>query len=247
MANLQGLMFACPHHSLLLDLEKSVDRILHSLDDLAGCLGVAAAFINLPLWRGDFRRARQILDALNPHIQGASPPPLLLLTWKVMEANYAWNTSDRAQAKDKLQEAFTIAEEFGIHVFKPMVWGIQTYNALAAGDYQQGEVFIGFLDMMILSHHRLALGQCSFYRAGVFLMKGDLRSAYDHASQALNITAPLCLPFITGNIRVGLAKILIELNEMEKAQEQLNAALESARLIGSRTTEVHCLLTTAQL
>ena len=78
-------------------------------------------------------------------------------------------------------------------------------------------------------------------------MSGDLKSAYDHALLALNTTAPLCLPFITGNIRVGLAKVLVELNEREKAQEQLSIALEGARLIGSRTMEVHSLLTAAEL
>ena len=52
LANLQGLTYACPHHPLLLELEESVDRILRSLDDVAARLGVAAALMYLPLWRG---------------------------------------------------------------------------------------------------------------------------------------------------------------------------------------------------
>jgi tetratricopeptide (TPR) repeat protein len=239
MTNLQGLMLACPHHPLLSELEMSIDRVLHSLDNPALRLGVAAGFMYLPLWKGDLSRVRRIVNDVNSYIQGISLPPLPLLIWKVMEANYAWNISDRAQAKERLQEAAAIADEFGIHVFKPMVWGIQTYNALAAGDHREGEVFVDLLNRMTLHHQRLALGQCSYYRAGISLMKGDLKSAYDHVSLALSTTAPLCLPFITGNIRVGLAKVLVELNEMEKAQEQLNAALATARLIGSRTMEVH--------
>lgn len=247
LANLNGLIYACPHHPFLLSLEKSVDRIIHSSAALGARIGVAAAFINLPLWRGDLVRVRQILDDLNPYLQGAGLPPLPLLIWRVMEANYAWNIGNRAKATEKLQEAFAIAEEFGIHVFKPMIWGIRTYNALAAGDHREGKVFVDFLNTMTFHQQRLALGQCCYYSAGLCFMNGDLKSAYDHALLALNTTAPLCLPFITGNIRVGLAKVLVELNEREKAQEQLSAALESARRIGSRTMEVHSLLTTAQL
>lgn len=247
LANLNGLIYACPHHPFLLHLENSVDRIIHSSAPLGARLGVAAAFINLPLWRGDFRRVRQILDNLNAYLQGAGLPPLPLLIWRVMEANYAWNIGNRTQAKEKLQEAFIIAEEFGIDVFKPMVWGIRTYNALAAGDHREGKVFVDFLNSVPFHDQRLALGQVSFYRAGLSFINGDFKSAYDHALSALNTTAPLCLPFITGNIRVGLAKVLVELKEREKAQEQLDVALENARSIGSRTMEVHCLLTTAQL
>ena len=247
MTNLQGLMLACPHHPLLLELEMSLDQVLHSLENPALRLGVAAGFMYLPLWKGDFSRVRRIVDDVNSHIQGVNLPPLSLLIWRVMEANYAWNISDRTQAKKKLQGAAAIAEEFGIHVFKPMVLGIQTYNALAAGDHREGKVFVDLLSRMTLRHQRLALGQCSYYRAGLSFMSGDLKSAYDHALLALNTTAPLCLPFITGNIRVGLAKVLVELNEREKAQEQLSIALEGARLIGSRTMEVHSLLTAAEL
>ncbi len=247
LANLNGLIYAYPHHPFLLLLEKSVDRIIHSSAALGARLGVAAAFINLPLWRGDFTRVRQILDNLNPYLQGVDLPPLPLVIWRVMEANYAWNTGNRMQANEKLHEAFTIAEEFGIHIFKPMVWGIRAYNALAAGDHGEGKIVVDFLSSVSFHNQRLALGQCSYYKAGLSFMNGDLKSAHDHALSALNTTDPLCLPFIAGNIRVGLAKVLVELNEREKAREHLDAALASARSIGSRTMEVHSLLTTAQL
>ena len=125
--------------------------------------------------------------------------------------------------------------------------GIQTYNALAAGDDREGERLADLLRMQTQHHQRLALGQNSFYRAGIALMRGELQSAHEHALQSLNLTEPLCLPFMTGNCRVGLAKVLMELGERDKAREQLAAALEYARLIGSRTMEVHCFLTMAEL
>ena len=247
MMNLLGLMYACPHHPLLLELERAVDRILRVLDDPASRLGVAAVFMHLALWKGEFPRVRQLLNDLNPYLQGSALSPRSFLVWRVVEANYAWNTSNREQAREKLQEAWSIIETFGIHVFKSLVWGLQTYNALAAGDDQEAERLAECAHAATQLHQRLALGQYSYYRAGIALMRGDHQSARDHASCALDTTLPLGLPFLISNCRVGLAKVLVDLGETTTAREQLHLALEGARIMGSGTIEVHCLLTMAQL
>ena len=247
LTHLQGLIYAASHHPLLAELEESVDRILSTLDDPAGRFGVVATFVNLPLWRGDFRRVRQMLDQLNPYMETALIPPVTQLCWNVMEANWAWNVRAHDYAKKRLAQALAIAEEFGILVFKGMILGISAYNALAAGDDNEGERLTDLLETQIQPHQRLAQGQRSFYRAGVSFLRNDLSSAFHHASLALDTTASLCLPFMTGNCRVGLAKVLAELGELAKAREQLNAALEYARVMRSSSTEVHCLLTLTQI
>jgi len=247
LTNLQGLIYASTHHPLLDELEESVDRILSSLDDPASRCGVVATFVNLPLWRGDFRRVRQMLDQLSPYMGSELVPPVTRLHWNVMEANYAWNVRNHDQANERLAQALAIAEEFGILVFQPMIFGILAYNALAAGDDKEGERVADLLASKIQPHHRLGQGQCSFYRAGVSLIRNDLSAALHHATAALNTTAPLCLPFMTGNCRVGLAKVLLELGELVKAREQLDQALEYARVMRCSTTEVHGLLTMAQI
>ncbi|MDI3466536.1 MAG: Transcriptional activator of maltose regulon, MalT [Nitrospira sp.] len=247
LTHLQGLMYAASHHPLLAELEKSVDRILSTLDDPAGRFGVVTTFVNLPLWRGDFRRVRHMLDQLNPYMESALIQPVTRLCWNVMEANYAWNVRNHAQAKEKLSQAFAIAEQFGIVVFKPQILGISTYNALAAGDDKEGERLADIMATEIQPHQRLAQGQRDFYRAGIALIRNDLPSAFQYATSALNTHISICLPFMTGNCRVGLAKVLVELGELAKAREQLNAALEYARIMRSSSTEVHCLLTEAQI
>lgn len=247
LTHLQGLMYAASHHPLLAELEDSVDRILSTLDDPASRCGVVATFVNLPLWRGDFRRVRQLLDQLIPYMGSPLVPPVTRLCWNVMEANYAWNVRSHDQANERLAQALAIAEEFGVLVYKPMILGISAYNALAAGDDKEGERLTHLLATIIQPHQQLGQGQCSFYRAGISLLRNDLSAALHHATSALNTTAPLCIPFITGNCRVGLAKVFVELGEFAKAREQLDAALEYARTMRTSTTEVHCLLTLAQI
>lgn len=247
LTNLQGLIYASTHHPLLVQLEESVDQVLCKLEDPASRCGIVATFVNLPLWRGDFRRVRQMLDHLSSHMGSTLVPPVIRLHLNVMEANYAWNVRNHNQADERLAQALAIAEEFGILVFKPMIFGILAYNALAAGNDKEGERLAHLLATIIQPHQRLGQGQCSFYQAGISLLRNDLSAALHHATTALNITAPLCIPFITGNCRVGLAKVFVELGEFAKARQQLDTALEYARTMRSNTTEVHCLLTLAQI
>lgn len=247
LAKLLGLIYASPHHPLLAELEESMDKLLPSIDDPASRFGVVATFVNLALWRGDFQRMRQTLDRLAHSMDSALIPPVTRLCYKVMEANHAWNVRKHAHAKEKLSQAFTIAEQFEITVFKPMIWGISAYNALAEGDDTEAERLTDLLDAEMQLHQRLAHGQCRFFRAGISLLRNDPTSAYNHALAALNITVPLCLPFYTANCRVGLAKVFVELGEFAKAHEQLEEALDYARIMRSSSMEVHCLLTMAQI
>ena len=247
MMNLLGLIFACPHHPLLRELERDVDRILPVLGDPASRLGVAAVFLYLPLWRGEFHRIRRLLDDLTPSLEGSALSPRSMVIWRVIEGNYAWNTGNWEQAREKLQEALSVIEMFGIHVFKPMVWGLQTYAALAAGDDQEAERLADCARTGTQFHQRLGLGQYSYYRAGIALMRGDHQSARDYVSRALDTMTHLGLPTFTSICRVGLAKVLVDLGETTTAREQLQLALESARLTGSRMIEAHCHLTMAQV
>ena len=128
-----------------------------------------------------------------------------------------------------------------------MIWGQQAHDALAAGNDEEAERAVGLLLAAIQPHQRLALGQCSFYQAGIAFLRNDLSSALKHAEEAVTNTVDLCLPFLTATSRIGLAKVLVELGETGKAREQLGAALEYAQVMRSAFTEVLCLLAKASL
>lgn len=161
LANLQGLVYASSHHLLLTEFEGAVDHILCSLDAPQDHLGVATAFINLFLWRGDLRRVQQMLDQVNSSMASTLIRPATLLNWKAMEANCAWFMRSQAQFTVKLQEALDLAETYGIAVFKPMIWGIQAIAALADGNDKEAERFLELTQEATHSGQRLALGQCS--------------------------------------------------------------------------------------
>ncbi len=246
LAGLQGLVYASPHHPLLIKLEKSVDRILRLSDDPTGSFGVATTFTNLSLWRGDFRRVLQILDQMNLHMTSNVVRPVILFNWKAMEANCAWIMQNRAQFTVKIGEALDLAEAHGIVVFKPMLLGIRVIAALAEGDDKQAEKFLKLALEVIHPSQRLALGQCSYYRAAIAVMRGEPTSALEHATLAVTTTASLSLPFLTEYCRLGLVAVLIELGELAEARKQLDVVLGYARVMRSSITEVHCLLKRSQ-
>lgn len=57
-ANLQGLVFAAPHHSLFTDYEQRIDRLLRANIESRLRIAIGNAFLWWALWRGDFRKSR---------------------------------------------------------------------------------------------------------------------------------------------------------------------------------------------
>lgn len=245
LANLQGLVFACPHHPLLQELDQSLDQILHEIEDPALRVGVATTFMNLMWWRGEFPRLRRTLDDLATWSKGVVLQPVYLLTWKVMEAHYEWGTGHRAQATAKLEEAFGITERYGILVFRTMVRSCQAYYALTVGDDKEGKRLTDHLQEENQFHQQFSLGLCSYYRAGASLIRGDLSSALDFALSAVETIGSLSLPHFDGLFRGGLAKVLIELDQIGKAREHLRTVLNYARVMRSPWRAAECLVTLA--
>lgn len=242
LSHLQGLIYACPHHPLVEKLDQSLDETLYSLNDPIELVGIATTFINLLLWRGQFARINQILTVLTAHSGSTILPPVYRLTWKVMEAHYAWGTGNFAQATARLDEAFEIVDSYGILVFKPLVMGCQVFLALVLGDHSRGEQLAGTLLTESPRYSRLSIGQAHYQSAGVSLIRGDLSAAFVQASSALEMTSPLSLPFFTCNCHNGLAKVLIEQAEFETARAHVDKALEIARIMRSSYLETQCLL-----
>ncbi|CUS38270.1 BTAD domain-containing putative transcriptional regulator [Candidatus Nitrospira nitrificans] len=245
LANLQGLIFACPHHQLLEELDQSLDQILNEIEDPAARVGVATTFMNLMLWRGEFPRLRQTLGSLTTRNKGVILSPVYLLTWKAMEAHYAWGTGHPAQATAKLEEALGIAERHGLLVFRTLVRACQACNASVVGDNQGVERFADLLEEENHFNQQFSLGLCSHYRAAASLMRGDFSSALDFALSAVEKISSLCLPYFAGYVHSGMAKVLIGLSEMEKAREHLGTVIDYARVIRSPWMRAECHMTFA--
>ncbi|MDF0673956.1 MAG: BTAD domain-containing putative transcriptional regulator [Nitrospira sp.] len=245
LGSLQGLVYAAPHHPLLIALEKRADDFLRSAADPIARIWVACTFLKLIIWRGDFRKARRVLAEINPLLAAGPIPPILLVLWRVTEGNYAWNTASHSLAEEKLREGLHIAQKAGMPLLECMLYGLNVYNALAEGDSRKAEAY---LDKAEASNHlqlKHATSQFCFLRAGIALLQNDLANAHDHALKGMEMHEALGRPFTLTANRIGFAQILIESGNGEKARHYLEKAIQYARKMNSSFLEHKSLLVEA--
>ena len=245
LGSLQGLMYAAPHHPLLVVLEKRAEDFLRSAADPLSRIGVAYTFLQLILWRGDFRKARRIMAEINPLLAAGPIPPILLVLWRVTEGNYAWATASHQQAEEKFREGLHITQKAGMPLLDCMLHGLSAYAALAAGDSGAAQVFLDKVEASNDLQRQHAVSQICFLRAGVALLQNDLASALGHASKAMELHEALGRPFSIAINRIGLAQILIESGDVEKARCHLEKAIHYARTMKSSLVEHQGLLVEA--
>ncbi|TKB68496.1 MAG: hypothetical protein E8D52_05645 [Nitrospira sp.] len=245
LGSLQGLMYAAPHHPLLVSLEKRAEDFLRSAADPLSRIGVAYTFLQLILWRGDFCKARRIMAEMNPLLGTGPMPPILLVLWRVTEGNYAWNTASHLLAEEKFREGLQIAQQAGMPLLDCMLYGLNTYSALAGGDSRMAQAYLDKAEASNNFQLKHAIAQFCFLRAGIALLQNDLPSALANASEAMEGHKALGRPFLIAINRVGLAQILIESGDVEKARCHLEKAIHYARTMRSSLIEHQGLLVEA--
>ena len=237
LGSLQGLMYAAPHHPLLVALEKRADDFLRSAADPIARIWVAYTFLQLIIWRGDFRKARRIMAEINPLLSAGPIPPILLVIWRITEGNYAWNTGSHALADEKFREGLLITQKAGMPLLECWLYGVSAYAALAAGDSQAAAAFLDKVEASNELQRKHAVSQICFLRAGVALLENDLANAHDHALKGMEMHEALGRPFTLASNRIGLAQILIESGNVEKARHYLEKATSYARTMDSSLLE----------
>jgi ATP/maltotriose-dependent transcriptional regulator MalT/DNA-binding SARP family transcriptional activator len=245
LSNLQGLMYAAPHHSLVMDLEQRAENFLRSAANPVERIAVACTFLNLILWRGDFRKARRIIAEINFLLMGKSIPPILLVLWRAMEGNYAWCTASHELAEKKFVQGLHITQQAGMPLLNCMLHGLSAYSALAAGDSRAAEAHLEKLEASNELQRKHAVSQMYFLKAGTALLQGDVPSAFSCASEAMKKHIMLGRPFSIAINHIGLAQILIESDDMEGARRHLDEAIRYARTMNSLLIEHQGLLVRA--
>ena len=245
LSSLYGLMYAAPHHPLLVALEKRADEFLQSTADPFSRIGVAYTFLQLILWRGDFRKARRIMAEINPLLATGPIPPILLVLWRVTEGNYAWLTASHLLAEEKFREGLHIEQQVGMPLLHSMLYGLNVYSALAGGDTRKAQTYLDKAEAANTAQLKHAIGQFCFLRAGIALLQNDLPSALANVSEAMEMHTALGRPFLIAVTGIGFAQILLEIGDMESARRRLDETLRYARTMKSSLLEHQCLLVEA--
>lgn len=241
--SLLGLIFSAPHHPLLQILEARFESTLQSSVEPALRIAAACAIVFLPLWRGDARKARRIMDETIPLFKGISISPLLRILWCNIEGGYAWAIAASAHiAEQKFHEALQIAQESNISVLNAMLWTHGAYSALSAGNLVTAESCIEKLKLNIDAQRKHDLTEFRYLRAGIEFLREDFSKALDDASAVLKSHEEMERPFLREINRLGLAQILIEIGDVEPGRSHLKQTVEYAKIMRNPMLEYQCLL-----
>ncbi|GKS69359.1 hypothetical protein W03_13630 [Nitrosomonas sp. PY1] len=243
LSSIQGLIYAAPHHPFLEILEQRFDNLQYFAVDPSLRIAAAVSIIWLPLWRGDTRKSRRIIDEVNLLLRNISVPPILHILWGVVEGAYNWSTTATHKDSDQIfNKTLQIAEEAGIPVLNVLLWATGVYGGLASGNVISAQICLDELEKNLSVHRKHEVVQFHFLKAGIEFLKGDFFFAQEKITLALQHHEEVGRPFLVESTRSCLAQVLIEINEMEAARTHLHQSIQYARLFRSPFLEHHCLL-----
>jgi len=236
-ANLMGLVFAAPHHSIFIESENRYVFLIQS--DIAPEVKVAigTTFLSLLIWKGNFHKTKDIIDEINLILKSHHISPMVAKVWKAAEGNNAWCTAQNRLANEILLEGLEISKRASLPILDCMLWGLNTYNALSAGDVEAANRCLARAESAANRQNKLETAELHILRSGVLFLQGDMLNAYTTAKKALVLEEDLNIPFEISLAHLGLAQILVELDELEDAHYHLNNVIEYAKILESNLLE----------
>ncbi len=245
VANLQGLVFATPHHAILKELEQRVDYFLFADIEPRLRVAICITFSWLFLWQGNFRRVSYIIGEINFTVMHAQVPPMLSILWKAVEGNLAWCTARHQLATDKFSEGIELSRQAGLPLLGCMLWGVGAHNALSAGDAVAAAVCLDHAESLVNLQSKLEVAELRIIRSGVQLLQGNGRGACVTAKEAVELLEEVDAPFLIAAARIGLAQTLVETGDLESARHHLGRVIEYAGMLKSHLLEHQALLVEA--
>lgn len=236
-ASLLGLVFAAPHHSLLMNSEDRVDRLIQANIEPGLRVAIGSTFLWLALWQGNFCKASHIISEINPIVKHVQVPPMLSILWRAMEGNNAWCTARHQLAADIFSEGLEISRQAGLPLLDTMLWGVNAHNMLSAGDVGTARLCLDQSESRVNLQNKLEVAELRILRAGVQLLEGDVRGACITAKESFALHEEVNAPFMIASTRLGLAQILIEAGDLEDARHHLISVIEYARIMKSYLLE----------
>ena len=244
-SNLQGLVFAAPHHTLIIDLEQRVDRLFQTDIKLKVRVSIGIRFLWLALWRGNFCKASHIVNTINLVLTHAHVPPILLILWRIMEGNLAWCMARHQLATDKIHEGLDISRHAGLPLLDCMLWCTGVNNALAAGDVISARSYLHQAETSIDSESKLMVAELHRLRSGVQFLQRDSRAALESAKEALRLHNETSAPFLIAATRLCVAQALVETDDMEGGRYHLDLLVQHAGILKSPILAHQALLVEA--
>lgn len=197
-------------------------------------------------WRGDLDRIGWIMDQVRPLVRSGRLSPMMQLLWQFMRATHAWLTNHPEDAERYARDGLDLAGQERIHGMDPFLLASRLYACLFRGDLACAAELLPELHDSFSSSRGVECGMYHQLAAWVDLIKGDLRTAREHAQTALT-HAQTCGD-VVGEMyfRLSLAQVMLESKDEALALRHAVGALRMAKGFDNGFVQLNYLLFKAQ-
>ena len=197
------------------------------------------------LWMGELARAEIALGSLEALTRKPDVSPLVLLTWKGVQAYYHWHVGAGARVLQAVSEGLEIARTTGLRLMDGLLLAQGVYGALAGGDLQAARDYLRKMSAAVSGSRSLHEGHYHFLAGWEALLSRDVPSALEHARMALAMDSGAPYPQALNHLAMAL--VLHARGEQGEAIPHLDRAREAGRRMGSHMLEYACLLAEAEM
>jgi LuxR family maltose regulon positive regulatory protein len=219
------------------DLAATVENVLTHVRNSSDVNLRFQAFLlaqNYYCWMGDFANSRLMSDESARLSRSPAVSPLLRITWIWIDTVHDMvMTADYDRILQRIEEAFTIARETGVHAMDHMVSGMGAKAALLKGNTTLAKEFMDRFQAQLDPTKRHAYALCHYEWAWYYLLTDDPSQALDHTVIAVRIAEETGYVFPVILCQMALALALQFSGEPADAHTVLSNVGKVVKLAGS--------------
>jgi LuxR family maltose regulon positive regulatory protein len=242
-----ALLYRQPYHS---DIRKWIERSLslcREIDNTNLQMQAYLYSVNYYAWIGDLANCSTMAEEIRKTAQSMTASPLLVLTWKWIEALiYNRTTGSWEMALKSVSDGLEVAEKNGVHVWDQMLFSQAVYASLNKGDMAMAGEFLKKMEATLEKGRRHSLCQYYYLEAWRHLLVGNPSRAALSAETASRLADETGMYFTKTLCSLLMAQVLYENGEQTKASAQLSSAKERVSQLGSPMLEYMCSIKEAQ-
>ena len=236
-----ALLYRRPYH---LDIKKWMERALslsREIGDLALQMKAHLNAVSYYAWMGDLSNSNVLADEIRRTAQLPTSPPLMVLTWKWIEALIYDRTIDSSELSLKsVSDGLGIAQRNGVHVWDYMLLAQGVYASFNKEDLAMADEVLKRMETTLEKKKRHHLCQFYYLTAWYHLLADNVPRASFYAESALGLSDETGMYFTKILCSLLMAEVLYKKEEYKKGASQLSSTKELVRRSGSAMLEYMC-------
>lgn len=176
-----GLMYSQPQHPNMTYWTERAWQIVLNSQDMQLCAKIAPHLVlYYSWWTADLAKAELILNALRPHIDRASVPPLARITWYVMSAIFYWMMAKTKECIAAADKGLALAKETGVYVWDMLLCSQGVFATLFNDDADSAEPYFNQIENIPKQSRTLDENWYYYLNTARYLFRNELSKAHEY-------------------------------------------------------------------